>query len=173
MKRRSVALIFLFFCTCCSFSQKNDTTGDWRSDFWSRVFTGGNLGLQFGTYTFIDISPVIGYRFTKKFHGGVGVTYRYLSDNVYKYSTSIYGGSVFSRYYILDNLFAHGEYEVLNGEWWYGKRFNVTSIFVGGGYSQNLGGRVAANILILWNINESEYSPYRNPIFRAGIGIGL
>mgnify|MGYP001590874713 CR=1 FL=1 len=173
MKRKIISAVCLIFSTLLSFSQISDTTSEWRNDFRSKVFTGGNLGLQFGNYTFIDVSPLIGYRFTKKIHSGIGVTYRYFSDNLNKFSTSIYGGSIFSRYYILDNLFAHGEYEVLNGEWLYGKRFNVTSIFAGAGYSQNLGGKIVANVLILWNINESVYSPYRNPIFRAGIGIGL
>ena len=30
----------------------------------SKVYAGGGLGFQFGNYTFIDISPVFGYRFT-------------------------------------------------------------------------------------------------------------
>lgn len=173
MQNKLNILIIFLFISVFGWAQSSDTTGPESGYFKDRVFTGGNVGLQFGTFTFIDVSPLIGYRFTKKIHGGTGITYRYFSDNLNKFSTSIYGGSVFTRYYILDNLFAHGEYEILNGEWLYGKRFNVTSIFAGGGYSQNLGGRVVANILILWNLNESIYSPYRNPVFRAGIGIGL
>lgn len=173
MKRKTFVSAVLIFFVLVSFSQIKDTTSDWRSNFRSRIFTGGNFGLQFGTFTFVDVSPLVGYRLTEKIQGGIGITYRYFSDNLNNFSTSMYGGSVFARYFILDNLFAHTEYEVLNGEWFYGERFNVTSIFVGGGYSQRLGGTVFANILILWNINESIYSPYQNPVFRAGIGMGF
>jgi hypothetical protein len=29
------------------------------------------------------------------------------------------------------------------------------------------------SIMFLWNINESFYSPYSNPIIRIGFGVGL
>src|SRR5688572_2037774 len=88
--------------------------------FKDRIFIGGSLGLQFGSATYIDVSPLVGYQISKKLQAGVGVTYIYYkvkdSNYNYEYETSIYGGRLFSRYYILDNLFAHGEYEILNME---------------------------------------------------------
>ena len=165
-------VFFLFVFHTESFSQRDSLNGKWHFDK-SKIFTGGNIGLQFGSSTFVDFSPLIGYRFTDKIHGGFGITYRYFKDNYYNYTSDMYGGRVFARYYIIPNLFAHTEMERLNLEWSDRNRHNVNSIFVGGGYSQNMGGRLTANILVLWNINESVYSPYNNPIFRAGIGIGL
>lgn len=166
-------ILLQLIVTVDAFSQKHDSIPDKFHFNKSRLFAGGNIGLQFGSATFVDFSPLIGYRFTDKIHGGFGVTYRYFRDNYYNYSADMYGWRVFGRYYIIPNLFAHTEYEILNLEYFDNKRHNVTSIFVGGGYSQNLGGRLNANVLVLWNINESMYSPYNNPIFRAGIGIGL
>ena len=142
-----------------------------------RIFYGGNLGLQFGTITFIDASPLIGYRLTDKLSLGTGISYMYYREKFpgfQEFSTSIYGGRLFGRYIIYKNLFAHTEYEVLNLESFdINRRINVTNILVGGGYRQHLGGRAYLNLLALWNINETADSPYRNPIIRMGIGIGF
>ena len=43
----------------------------------SKLFFGGNLGLAFGTYTIINVSPQVGYHFSPMFAGGVGVNYSY------------------------------------------------------------------------------------------------
>ena len=165
-----ICLLFPVF----SFAQEEDNTA--RKRFSERIFFGGNIGLQFGTVTFIDISPLVGYQLTEKFSAGIGATYQFYRyrDRFNDFSTNIYGGRVFSKYNILENIFAHAEYEVLNLEAFdLEKRLNVTSILLGGGYRQRLGGRTYLNLLVLWNINESAYSPYRNPIIRGGISIGL
>jgi hypothetical protein len=49
----------------------------------------------------------------------------------------------------------------------------LNSIFVGGGYRQPVSNRVAIDLLILFNLNDSYNSPYSNPIFRLGVGVGL
>ena len=115
------------------------------------------------------------------------------------YSASVYGGRIFLRYYLrslfdnfLGNIFAHTEYEYLyyirpykfdpNGsiiDPYYNKfsqgkdAVEINSIFVGGGYEQPVGGRAYLDIMILFNLNDSYNSPYSNPIFRIGFGIGL
>lgn len=153
----------------------------------SRLFTGGNLGLQFGTYTVIDVSPVIGYFITDKVSLGTGVTYQYYSykDKVYPaydFKTNIYGVKLFSRFYIIPSVFAHAEYEALNLETAYfdpshlrhlSDRFWVHSVLLGGGYRQAIGEYSSINIMLLYNINETVDSPYRNPIIRMGFDIGL
>lgn len=153
-----------------------------RDNFWDRVYTGGGIGLQFGSQTFINVSPLIGYRLTEKFSVGLSATYlyyRYKDYNpAYSFSSNTYGGSVFSRYLIFENLFAHVEYEVLRLE----ARDNVsrllgtkdiTSVLVGGGYRQMLGDRSSINLMLLYNLNETTYSPYQNPIIRISFGIGI
>jgi hypothetical protein len=138
-----------------------------------RFFTGGNLGLQFGAATFIDISPLLGYKFTEKLHGGIGATYIYykIKETAYNYDyeTSIYGGRVFGRYYFMENLFAHTETEILNmdvpqaiggpGSQYKLVRDNIVSVLAGGGYAQKIGDRSAFVMMILWNFKEEQFSP--------------
>jgi len=148
------------------------------SDSWKdRLYFGGNFGLQFGTQTVVDINPICGYRITPKFSAGLGVKYLYYryKDRTYSYETNIYGGSIFGRYGITESIFAYSEYEVINLAVYdpYERRMDIGSMLVGGGYSQPLGGRSSIYLMVLYNLNESVYSPYDNPIFRMGIGIGI
>ncbi len=145
----------------------------------SRWFIGGNLGLQFGTITILDISPYTGYKLTNKLSVGAGFTYQHLSEGKgdYKYTSNVYGGRVFSKYSIIPEVFAYAEYEVLNYEVAIDinryARKNVSSVLVGGGYRQMIGHNLYSDIMILWNLTESPDSMYTNPIYRVGIIIGL
>lgn len=142
-----------------------------------KFYTGGNFGLNFGTVTAIDISPIIGYKITEKFSAGVGVIYMYYSDSRYNYSTNAYGGRLFARHLIIENLFAHAEYELINRDAfdYYNRvfRVNVSGFLVGGGYTQRIAGNSYFNIMVLWNLNENKYSFYPNPIIRMGFSVGL
>ncbi|MEI7726674.1 MAG: hypothetical protein WCK09_16315 [Bacteroidota bacterium] len=127
----------------------------------------------------------------------------YFFDNDTKeylpYKSNVYGGGIYLRYYLsslfdgfIGNFFAHVEYEYLSyvqpyrmspyGTIFdpYGNPYvrgnatiEVNSIFVGGGYRQPLSNRVSMDLLILFNLNDSYNSPYTNPIFRLGVGVGL
>lgn len=139
----------------------------------SKLFFGGGLGASFGIENIITLNPQVGYRFTEKFSTGVGFSYNYYSYNRYpKFSTNIYGGNVFSSYIIIDNFFLRAEYEILSVESQYitylpsTNRINITSIFVGGGYKYPIGERSFINIMVLWNLNETQYSLYPNPLIR-------
>jgi hypothetical protein len=50
---------------------------------------------------------------------------------------------------------------------------DINSFFVGGGYHQPIGNKAFMDFLLLFNLNESYDSPYSNPIFRLGFGVGL
>jgi len=127
----------------------------------------------------------------------------YYWDNTNKqylgYESNVYGGGIYLRYYLasifdgfLGNLFAHVEYEYLTynrpytnsmgGNIYdpYGNQYmpgktvvQVNSIFVGGGYRQPVTNRIGLDFMILFNLNDSYNSPYSNPIFRMGVGVGL
>ena len=148
-----------------------------KFDLKEHLYVGGNIGLQFGTITIIDVSPMVGYKITEKFSAGLGVTYTNLNDKSFipGYQINIYGGRIFARYFLLENIFAHTECEVLNGQWnpTSDQRINVASVMGGGGYRQQIGESSYFTILVLYNFNDSFYSPYSNPIIRAGFVIGM
>jgi len=150
-----------------------------------RVSFGGSLGAQFGDITFIDIAPIASYRVTKNFYAGLGLTYMFYksrSTPYYpEYKSSSYGGSVFGRYFVWKDLFVHAEYAPLYvgyygydalGTWGKGHAW-VQDIFLGGGYRQWVSNKAFLSLMLLWNINETYYSPYSNPIIRIGFGVGL
>ena len=155
-----------------------------NNDILSRMDFGGYFGLQFGTVTLINVSPLVSYRFTEKLHGGLGLTYQYYKDNTFtpSYSSSAYGGSIFARYFIWGDLFAHVEYAPLyiTNFVYYppytideGKAPWAHDILLGGGYRQWLGEKAFLSLMLLFNVNESIYSQYSNPIIRIGFGAGL
>lgn len=175
-----------------------------------RLVFGGSLGLSFGSRsTLVDVSPIVGYAITNDFMAGIGLTYKFYQNKNYYYNLSdgsysnlkmnIYGGSVWSRYFltrieipVIENTFLHVEYEPLfiahdhtfnpNGTLidLFGNRFskakeNITlhGIFVGGGIRQPIGGRSFMYLEVLWNLNEELYSIYSNPRIRMGIAAGF
>lgn len=148
--------------------------------FKDRLFLGGNLGLQFGSQTYIDVSPLLGYRVNDKLSVGVGATYIYyrLKEANYSYSSSIYGGRMFARYFLYENFFAQFEPELLNMEVYNTNsneyyRKNIFSPFIGGGYIQKFSEYSGIYIMLLYNINDTPDSPYQNPVIRIGFNIGL
>ncbi len=181
MPSKIVSLIILVVLTANLYAQEETPPVKPKVPFRERIFTGGNIGLQFGTVTYIDISPKIGYKLTDKAAAGIGATYIYVSDKRYKgyeYTTDIYGGRVFAQYQVFENVMAYSEFEVLNAEviddlTYKLSRQNIPSLLAGGGYVQPIGGSSNVVILVLWNLLESRYSIYQNPIIRIGFNIGF
>ncbi len=139
------------------------------------LVVGGGFDLRFGNYTMIGVTPLIGYAVTDDFLVGGIFTYRYVNDKMSKYSTSTYGVAPFARYFVYQGLFAHAEYEMLNGEFYY-KQGNVwvNSLLVGLGYGSRIGEKGFIGFYALWNLTEKEdYRIYNQPTFRFSFGIGL
>ncbi|MEK6614649.1 MAG: hypothetical protein AABZ32_00830 [Bacteroidota bacterium] len=142
---------------------------------WDKVYGGGGIGLQFGTFTLVNVAPDIGYKITERYSAGIGIRYIYLADRIPPpYTLNIYGGSIFNRFIVTDFFFLHGEYEMLNGPWknpHSSKRFNLNNVWVGGGLRQ-AAGNSSLNIMALWNLNDEPFNPFPNPQIRVGISIG-
>lgn len=151
---------------------------------WDRMVYGGNFGAGFSSYeTFVAVSPTVGYRFTDRFTAGPGVIYQYykFSDRSYRFTSNNYGYKLFANYLLTESLFAHTEYEMLDlkvslldpaGNR-HNERRRVPALFVGGGFRQRFGYRSVVDIMVLYNVIDSPYSPYGNPIIRVGFGVGL
>ncbi|MBK5285108.1 MAG: hypothetical protein JJE25_06865 [Bacteroidia bacterium] len=165
----------------------------------SKFYYGGNLGLMFGTYTIIDISPFVAYKVTESFHVGSGLTYTYYKfkeDGTFNgghatsgqsFSTSIYGIRFFTRFFFTDNLFLHAEDELLSlelpdlTEYYLNHRFIIkrqwlNSVLLGGGYKYGFnvdGPSLSISVLFRVNHEFEDFYPYQNPIIRIGLGFGL
>ena len=145
----------------------------------NRIFTGGDFGMQFGSQTYIQIAPLIGYRLTEDFSAGITGKYIYynLKNSNYNYKTNIYGGGIFTRYNILEEIFLHAEFEALSLEvptsvYEINRRI-VSGLFLGAGYRQFIGEFSSLNLMILFDVIEDKYSPYQNPQIRIGFDFGL
>lgn len=180
-KRSFIPFLFVLFLSSFGFSQDfnpPEPKKEEKKPFWSwdRVYGGGGIGLQFGTITLVNVAPDIGYKVTERYSAGIGIRYIYFADRRYTppFELNIYGASFFNRFIITDFLFAHAEYEVLNGPWNpnINRRYNLNNVWVGGGLRQ-VAGNAAINIMALWNLNEEPYNPFPNPQIRMGISIGL
>jgi hypothetical protein len=125
-----------------------------------KFFTGGTGGLSFGDYTFVQISPILGYRLTERLAVGTGLSYIYVN---YPYMEgSILGGKVFSQVMVYKTFFAHGEYELID----FTNNFGV--VLVGAGYRQMFSERGGIDLMVLFDVNQNYRSYYDNPVIRTG-----
>lgn len=174
-------------------SEKSDEKPKVEGRRW--VF-GGDFGLQFGSTTYINISPTVGYRFTPRLTCGSGMSYQYLKEKVsysatsgnylYEYESLIYGTKLWASYTLfsglqekinisIDRIIAYSEYELLNVDSYSfdtggliyadGRRW-IGSFLVGGGVQIPVTQTSYVNILLLYNLNQSLYTPYSNPVLR-------
>ncbi len=195
IKIRILLLSFLcYFVTVQSFAQtqtieqeeKDAEAEDFSEKKWKdRIIVGGNVSAQFGNATFIEVSPLVGYRITEDLTSGVGFTYQYLSENYnvynfYDYKATVMGARIFSQYDLIFGIFAHAEYEYS----WYKFTFEdvtlgeyagaVPAFFVGGGYNYQISNNARFQIMALYDVLHSAESIYINPwSIRMGFNIGL
>jgi hypothetical protein len=141
-----------------------------------RMYFGGNMALQLGTLTFIEVSPLAGIMITEKFSTGLGSTYQYFNDRRFVGGNNhIYGGRIFARYNVFQKIFAYSEFESLNLDLFNqrSEQFNrewVPAFFVGGGYFTPTGNRGGVNFSLLYNLmHDNRRSPYNEPfVVRVG-----
>lgn len=176
--KRTVYLSLLFCLLSFASYAQNGYEIDKRSDWRERVFTGGNLGLQFGSNTYINVSPVVGYRITDSFSAGGGISYVYrrFTFGPTKVSRTDYGGNLFARYNLFKNIFTMAQFEHLSFEITEGERQGFSSVLAGGGISEPLGNNAALSFTVLYNLSyrEGELSPYSSPwVIGGGVTLGF
>jgi len=147
--------------------------------------------LSFGTRTYIEVAPMLGYHVMDRLVVGLGPHYIYQSVKATpyypnSYETHAFGLKGFGRFALITNaekflpvnlfsdLFVHVEYEGMSLEKsvYYQPgdqgRFLYHGFLVGGGFNQRIGMYNSVSFMVLWDVNESSFSPYSNPVFRIG-----
>ena len=146
----------------------------------------------------VEINPTVSRKIASKIYLGVGLNYFYSRNQtasyIYNETTKTekklslkeishyFGSSAFLRFYafikkksVLKNLYLHTEFELLNGRTKYkdingNYKYNNHSnnLISGIGFKWFLNKKLALNSNLLFKLNNSKDSPYRNPIFRLG-----
>jgi hypothetical protein len=173
---RRICIIILCFCVydfCIAQNQDDDYASGAENDIpkkdknplHNRWVWGGNLGGFVGEVSFVQVSPMLGYRLTENFTSGVGLNYILATSQ--GLTMNVVGGSVWSRYKVFSNLYLHSEFEqlqisakVLGFEAY---RANAPVFMLGGGYLQGNFG-----VTILYDFIQDPDSPYQTPVIRIG-----
>ncbi len=144
-----------------------------------RMYFGGSVIVSFGDVTRIGLYPMIAYKFTPKLSLGAEVGYEWLKYDDFDQSGHNYGGSIFGRYRIVPQLFAHAEYQMVNYEIFTSpttsERDWVPFFLLGGGLASRLGPNTWGYIEVLFDVLNDNNSPYDSgePIISAGVGVGF
>ncbi|GEM_PF-6148775 len=146
--------------------------------FKDRFVYGGNLQLQLGDITHIDLSPWVGWKAAEKLLLGAGVTYRTdfnfgdVEEESFDFGPA---ARVFGEF-----TFFRGYYLHVEGERFWGKfqgeellsNVSITNLLAGLGKTITIKGRVKSNLHILYNLTHDKNEPYPSPwVVRFGVMI--
>jgi hypothetical protein len=145
-------------------------------------YFGGDINLSFGNYSYVGLSPLVGYKISPQFHVGAQISYAHAWDNRYTVETqsNMYGGSLFARYYPIKELFfllepSLGSYSVYSAYSSYTNKA-VPFIFAGAGLNYYINPKVFLTFQVKVDVLHDSQSPYGNewhPIYNAGVGFGM
>ena len=152
------------------------------------IYSGFGLGYSsyYGTSQFdISASPALGIRLNDRLSVGPGLSYAYsnfgFSNNSGRstgnLSTKSIGIKVFGQYRVIDQFLIHAEFENTRaqllevdptGSYYTGRVVTrtVQTPLAGVGYRQQFSNRAAADILVLYNFQDSYNRIYSNPVIR-------
>ena len=123
--------------------------------------------------TYVEIAPILAYRFPKALIAGVGYRYIYRHQRVGGQDLNAYGPDFFARLNVTKGIYLWTEYEILHNEYLLevpgGKELathttTTDSYFAGLGFMRSVGrrGRGGISIQVLYNFlyERDKYSPY-------------
>jgi hypothetical protein len=182
MRIKYFIISLLMAWSTCAFSQT--MFGD---TFKSKIYVGGNFGLNFGTISMLELSPMAGFNFTERLSAGLGFSYIYFSDNRFSPSLrfNMLGGRTFARFLISDQFFFHAEYERMSfkdmvflpgASTSVLKRVWVPAIPIGLGYRSQVGANSFFTINLLYDVLSKDNVNTLYPgglLYRMGFIIGL
>lgn len=137
----------------------------------SQIELGGTCGLGISNNIFsCDVAPELSYRTLEHLKFGVSPFVLYNKDMSYDYWSMVYGGRVYAEYQFDFNVFLHAEYEISNISNSEGWNKTVTALPIGIGGVTDISERMAAYVLILYDVLYDEtYAIRTNPTIRAGV----
>jgi hypothetical protein len=192
--KRSLLIFSLLVLAFNLFSQVEESVSPEKgqkekSKFADKLVFGGDIGLSFGSITYIKLAPIVGYRLLPRLTLGLGPIYIYEKYKDVHLETSTYGAKAIASFVVfqgmdkgtsmgIGNLVIHLENEMINVEplyyntagsyYLFGDRLWIDNLLVGGGLVQPIAGNFAISMLIMWDVTQNDYSPYSNPIFKFG-----
>jgi hypothetical protein len=199
MKLLTPLFIFLFTIVCLATYAQDEQEETTKKGFdRSRLFVGGNFGLSFGNFTFINISPQVGYHFTNKLAAGVGINGQYTQYKILNNAGNTYqrqnygvaGMNLFGRFYPIEQAFLQVQPE-MNYVWGKIKAYNpeavytlnakiLPSLLVGAGGAIPAGRAGSFVVLAQYDVlnknpeSNNPGTPYGNKIFFSfGFNLGL
>ncbi len=174
MIRVLITILFLSACIFCVAQKRDDeyasengnpTPKNESKINKDRWVLGGNFGGFIGEVSFVQISPMVGYKLTENLTSGVGLNYILAASN--DLTMNVVGGSVWTRYRILPTVFLHSEFEQLQinarAAGYQPYRATAPVFMIGGGYLQGNFG-----VTVLYDVIQDSDSPYQTPIIRIG-----
>jgi hypothetical protein len=185
-------IILFVFCLAAMgfvYAQEEEETAEKKFDP-SKLFFGGYIGLSFGDYTLVNVSPQVGYRFNQYFAAGAGINFIYTSTRYryyvpeYKEEYGVAGLNIFGRIYPIQFLFLQLQPE-LNYTWGRNKYYDdspeqklkglvVPSVLGGLGAAIPTGARGATIITAQYDLLQQYRSPYGNQVFFSfGYSVGF
>lgn len=198
MKMLKVGLVMMMVALFALQANAQDEEASKKGFDKSRLFVGGNFGLSFGDNTFINISPQVGYMFSRYFAGGVGINGQYSEtkfrnfngDTYAKSNYGVAGMSVFGRVYPIRQIFASVQPE-LNYIWGKTKYYNpaqeftlnskiLPSLLLGGGGVIPMGRAGGLLIMVQYDVLNKDPkdtdpgTPYGDRVFYSiGFTVGM
>jgi hypothetical protein len=182
-------LLFVLLCSLAVSAIAQDEEEGKKGFDKNKLFFGGTFGASFGSYTFVNVSPQVGYRFNRFFAAGTGINFIYSSSKYdygnaalnYKNEYGVVGLNIFGRAYPVEFLLVQVQPE-MNYTWGKVKFYDgtpdqkldakfVPSLLLGAGASIPLGsgGRGAMTVMLQYDAIQDPRSPYgTNPFLSIG-----
>jgi hypothetical protein len=149
-----------------------------------RWILGGDLGLSFGTITYIKLAPELGYRFTTRFSAGLGPIYIYERyKGVNDFESSTFGGKAVASFIIFKSvenggrlrfgdILLHAENEYIGVEPLLfnpsTNEFLLDNLLLGAGVSIPVSERFTISMYLLWDVTQNPNTLYANPTLKYG-----
>ncbi len=173
--RNTILIVIISFSSIIVNAQSSN---DYSPSFMDKLQWGGNVGLSFGSYTYIEVAPVLFYEVMPDFVLGAGLDFTYYNDNIYHVEGSIWSPRVFARYFIVNDIFVHAEYvqsyykdnyNPYNQDW----IWSEPGYYAGGGYRQWMGVNSYMFMMLLFNLQSDQLSFGTNPRIQIGFAAGF